>query len=146
MSIMIKKLHVLRAKAGVRPSGYIADVFANAAWVDQANGAYGIESDRWEALKQKYRKPNDASPAPAAPVAAVPRFMWPLWAQGLAVFASDSDAGVGDTVARVVGPIGGEAFKKWHKHYFGKECGCTGRQELWNKQYPYARSNNGPQN
>ena len=36
-----------------------------------------------------------------------------------------------------VGPLGGDAFKKWYKAFTGKDCGCGDRQHNFNQQYPY---------
>lgn len=54
----------------------------------------------------------------------------------LKVMAKNGDRGLGDIVARVVGPIGGEAFKRWFQKLFGRSCGCQERQDEWNVQYP----------
>ena len=51
--------------------------------------------------------------------------------------AVPEDEGVGDTIARIVGPIGGNAYKVWFKATFGKSCGCTERQSAWNQRFPY---------
>jgi hypothetical protein len=61
---------------------------------------------------------------------------WPQWAKAVKLLASKGDAGVGDTIARVVGPIGGDAFKAWAKSA-GFDCGCDKRQDSLNKKYPY---------
>ena len=67
---------------------------------------------------------------------AIPRDQWPLWAKTVALVAISSDAGIGDTIARTVGPIGGDTFKAWHRTVFGKECDCTKRQARFNAQFP----------
>lgn len=54
----------------------------------------------------------------------------------LKLLAKEGDRGLGDIVARKIGPIGGDAFKEWYKKIFGKSCGCSERQEDWNLQYP----------
>ena len=46
-------------------------------------------------------------------------------------------AGLGDTLARCLDPIGGAAYKKWYLATFGKPCGCTERQEHLNQLFPY---------
>jgi hypothetical protein len=50
--------------------------------------------------------------------------------------AKASDRGLGDIVERLVGPMGGEAFKKWHLKIFGKSCGCAARRDKWNAKFP----------
>jgi len=67
----------------------------------------------------------------------VPRDEWPLWARALSLVKADGDSGVGDTIARTVGPIGGDKFKEWHRKVFDKECDCTKRQARFNAQFPY---------
>ena len=74
----------------------------------------------------------------AATIEPIPRVEWPGWANLIAVVRSGSDTGIGDTVARVVGPVGGVKFKKWHRLVFGRDCACEKRREQWNAQYPYA--------
>jgi len=67
----------------------------------------------------------------------VPPEDWPKWAVGVSYFADREDKGVGDTVARLVGPAGGGMFKAWYKETFGKTCGCERRQVEWNTRFPY---------
>lgn len=69
--------------------------------------------------------------------AEVPREEWPLWAKGFALVKIDSDKGVGDTIERVVGSLGGEAVKRWHESIFGHPCNCTIRKAQFNLLYPY---------
>lgn len=66
----------------------------------------------------------------------VPKAEWPLWALEVAKRAQPGDTGVGDIIARTVGPIGGDLFKSWFQTIFSKSCGCTERQESLNLQYP----------
>ena len=62
---------------------------------------------------------------------------WPAWALAVKALASPEDKGVGDTIARIVGPIGGNSYKLWFKATFGKPCGCTERQSAFNHRFPY---------
>lgn len=52
--------------------------------------------------------------------------------------AAPEDRGVGDTIARVIGPMGGDAFKRWYKRITGEDCGCGDRQAWLNQRYPYS--------
>lgn len=61
----------------------------------------------------------------------------PTWAATIAKLKADNDTGLGDTIARVIGPVGGNAFKHYFKTIFGKSCGCKERQEALNRDYPY---------
>ena len=58
----------------------------------------------------------------------------------LKLVAIHSDRGAGDIIARVIGPIGGTAFKKWYKTLFGKDCGCGTRQEKLNARWPIVQT------
>ena len=68
---------------------------------------------------------------------AAPRQSWPLWAKALALLSKPEDRGLGDVIARTIGPIGGDAFKAWHRKTFGRDCGCEARQEALNLQYRF---------
>src|SRR5437868_4728727 len=61
---------------------------------------------------------------------------WPLALLPLKLLAKEGDRGVGDIIARTVGPIGGDAFKTWYKRIFGKDCGCGARQDVLNARWP----------
>lgn len=63
---------------------------------------------------------------------------WPLWARAMRLLRTSSDAGLGDTIARVIGPIGGDVFKAWYLKVVGHECGCDDRQERLNELYRYS--------
>lgn len=49
--------------------------------------------------------------------------------------ARAGDRGLGDIVAREVGPVGGDVFKAWFKAVLGRSCGCEARQEALNQRY-----------
>lgn len=59
---------------------------------------------------------------------------WPV--RFATLIRSPEDIGVGDTIARTIGPFGGEAVKAFIKS-LGEDCGCDARQDLLNKKYPY---------
>ncbi len=61
---------------------------------------------------------------------------WPLWAVSMAKMAKPEDKGIGDIVARVIGPENSKAFKLYYKTIFNKDCGCSGRHIEWNLKYP----------
>jgi hypothetical protein len=71
----------------------------------------------------------------------VPRQDWPMWAKMIAAKARPEDRGVGDTIERTLGPVGGDAFKRWYQDIFGRSCGCGTRRDLFNLQYPYGPEN-----
>jgi len=61
---------------------------------------------------------------------------WPIAMIPIKLMAKPGDRGAGDIIARIIGPLGGEAFKAWYKKIFGRECGCNARQDAWNAIYP----------
>ena len=61
---------------------------------------------------------------------------WPIYARPLKLLAISGDKGLGDIIARTIGPIGGDAYKAWFKLAFGKSCGCTERQNSLNQKFP----------
>jgi hypothetical protein len=65
---------------------------------------------------------------------------WPVWAQPFKLAAKPEDKGLGDIITRMVGPVGGNAYKAWHLKAFGRPCGCAERQESLNLKYPLTSS------
>ena len=66
---------------------------------------------------------------------------WPGWATEMAKNKMSGEAGLGDTVARVVAPFGSQAFKEWYAEVAGvmqKTCQCREWKPVWNARYPYA--------
>ena len=60
----------------------------------------------------------------------------PYWVILIRKYKELEDKGVGDTVQRIAAKFGGESFKTFST-FIGIPCGCTQRQEEWNKLYPY---------
>jgi hypothetical protein len=83
------------------------------------------------------KAPLDSLPERKSISIAVPKEDWPLWARAVARLKKDVDAGVGDTIERVIGKTSSEAFKKWFKAITGHDCGCTQRKEYFNERFPY---------
>jgi hypothetical protein len=75
--------------------------------------------------------------APLTRVRAVPSQDWPRWAKDIEKDRQATDAGLGDTVARIIGNTKSAAFKNWFQQIFGKSCGCAERQRWLNQRYPY---------
>lgn len=61
---------------------------------------------------------------------------WPFILKPFKLLAKEGDRGLGDIAARVIGPVGGDAYKTWHLKTFGKPCGCGERQNSLNIDYP----------
>jgi hypothetical protein len=66
----------------------------------------------------------------------IPSKDWPIWLRPSKLLAIEGDKGLGDIVERVIGPVGGDAYKIWYLKTFGKTCGCTHRQDGLNERYP----------
>jgi hypothetical protein len=111
------RIESIRAAAESRPAGYFDEVLA----CGHVAGDY-VELDVTE-----YRR-----------LAAKYTSGWPFWARALARLKTDGEAGIGDTVARLLSLVGGAAFKRWHYRRFGHPCGCHRRQAALNRCYPYA--------
>lgn len=103
--------------------GYYEEVIASGQVVDDH---LHLSAEAYDSLLQKYR-----------PIINWPMSPFGVMARTLKLFRTPDDKGVGDTLARIVGPIGGDAYKVWFKETFGRTCGCTERQEKINEQFPY---------
>jgi len=65
---------------------------------------------------------------------------WPEWVRLMAKAGDPGkDAGVGDTVHRIIGDYNSQRFSDWHKEKFGEPCKCPERQAEWNARWPYRR-------
>lgn len=78
---------------------------------------------------------------PPPSLAPVPRAEWPAWAKTVSLLSKPQDVGVGDTVARTIGPATSETFKAWYQTLFKATCGCERRQAEWNARFPYQTTN-----
>jgi hypothetical protein len=65
-----------------------------------------------------------------------PTSPWPLLIRGIARQRIASDIGVGDTIHRVLGKMGGTQFE-WVMKRLGIDCGCGSRQDWLNSVYRY---------
>jgi hypothetical protein len=61
---------------------------------------------------------------------------WPAYLLPFRLLAQEKDRGLGDIIARTIGPAGGDAFKDWYREKFGQDCGCRDRQVFLNNRYP----------
>lgn len=84
---------------------------------------------------QPSQRPGNATAISPGPVVVSPA-PWPKVLLPMRRLAKASDRGLGDIVERLVGPIGGNAFKKWYLIIFGKPCHCAARRDKWNRKYP----------
>ena len=112
------KLSALESAAIGRPSGYYDDVLSRGVVIGDS---VHLTDEAKAELRRKYSTFNQ----------------WPTWAATIAKLKADGDTGIGDTIARVIGPVGGAAFKRYFKTIFGKSCGCDERQDALNRRYPY---------
>lgn len=104
------------------------------------DGLLTIEDSDLLAIKQIH-EPVSVVPEPAAMTVVFnnPVNRWPLWTTAVKLLRQPEDQGVGDTLARTVGPVGGDAYKAWFTKTFGRPCGCTERQVDLNRKYPYEK-------
>jgi hypothetical protein len=119
------KLADVEAVGKWRAVGYVADVL-QAGTIDGEQ--VHLSDEQFTALRARYAAPQAAE-------------RWPVWAKLVARLRSPADTGVGDTLAWIVGPVGGDAYKKWFLDTFGKSCGCEERQEKLNEIFPYEKTN-----
>jgi hypothetical protein len=96
-------------------------------WVDRSN-AQRCQDNGWNDFILP-DEPQSAEPNKSE--------QWPLWARTIAKFRKEGEVGIGDTIKRVIGNDNSEAFKKWYKSTFNRDCGCCGRQQNLNVQYRY---------
>lgn len=61
---------------------------------------------------------------------------WPILLRPLRKLAQPGEHGLGDILARLLAPLGGTTYKRWHLQFFGRPCGCSTRQSLLNHRYP----------
>lgn len=129
-----------------RPDGFAAAFLARAT---AAEKHYEISREDLELLHRDYplkggmvkQKPASESTSKPRPEKK-PRPTWPnnvfgLVARTIKLMRTPEEKGVGDTIARVIGPVGGDAYKTWFTTTFGKPCGCAERQENLNQLFPY---------
>jgi len=65
-----------------------------------------------------------------------PPLPWPLHLRPFRLLAKEGDRGLGDIVARSIGPAISDKFIEWYKSVFGQDCGCRDRQIHLNTTYP----------
>lgn len=119
---MTFKLSMIQATAKLRPTGYYDDVVSCGVVVGDS---VVLEDSEYERLRIKYGASQSFEG-------------WPAWARLISAKKTPNEAGVGDTVARIIGAFGGDAFKMWFTKKFGElDCGCSERQDRLNAMYPY---------
>lgn len=104
-----------------------------------ANGKPYIENAETSVCPKGRFDPNSPPAPPYDP--SMPREKWPLAARIIAKLATTEDRGVGDTIARVIDPLGGSVYRRWYRRITGSECSCTDRQGKLNAMYPYIPGN-----
>jgi hypothetical protein len=65
--------------------------------------------------------------------------VWPAWAKAVSRWRASGDGGVGDTFHRLATAVGADRVARLIT-WFGIDCGCEGRRELWNQMYSYDAS------
>lgn len=79
-------------------------------------------------------------PDPNPGTLAVPEADWPFLVRVVARRRQPGERGVGDTLQRLIGHLGGEVFKRAFHKLTGRDCGCGNRAIKLNLMYPYAGS------
>lgn len=85
--------------------------------------------------------PQTGLPHAVRAATALPQEQWPAWVLALAAQAVPGEVGLGDVVARVIGPFGSNDFRTWYADVtsvWNPQCQCQGWQPLWNQVYPLA--------
>lgn len=100
----------------------------------QANGRYSISVHR--GLNQQPCIGKCGMTGLAGNVALPPE-QWPVWATTIGRLRTGVDAGVGDTIARLIGAETSAAIKRFIKSVAGVDCGCEARRGTFNALYPY---------
>ena len=59
----------------------------------------------------------------------------PYWVKIIKKLSKPEDIGLGATVKRIASKVGGERFKLLASK-IGIPCGCTEREDEWNRKYP----------
>lgn len=74
---------------------------------------------------------------PPRPANATKDYAWPVRVRLVGRFRREGEKGVGDTLARMLGQVGGEVWKRWYKRLTGQDCACKDRQAKLNAKYRY---------
>ena len=137
----------LNDAASRRAPGYLAAFKAAAeilpSHIDIERDALELLNREWPVIHARPLAAGEALPETTPrPRPAVSAEVWPMNTFGIAARAlrlmkTPADQGVGDTIARVIGPIGGDAYKAWFLETFGRSCGCAERQADLNQKFPY---------
>ncbi len=127
----VSQIHQLATK---HPPAYIDDVLARST---REGDTLLFTPENYLFLLEQYAPEHHAQAKSILnPSVAIPREKWPMWARTMALLSRSGDTGLGDIIARTIGPIGGDAYKSWYQAIFHRPCGCTERQETLNAHYP----------
>ncbi len=61
---------------------------------------------------------------------------WGFLLNPMKLLAGPDDRGLGDIIARTIGPYGGDLWKAWYRRVFGRDCGCGDRADSLNIEFP----------
>jgi hypothetical protein len=127
---------ICTGRPGVRCDDGHCDLAPKGTTYDQAKG-HCVICWYWH-HDPRYRAAwgGPGTPAPPRP-APLPLEKWPRWAKALAKRRRPGEAGVGDTLERLLRHKGGNLFKIAVKKLTGRDCGCAGRQANLNAEFPY---------
>ena len=77
-----------------------------------------------------------------ADVKPLPLPEWPDWAKAFRAQATSDERNLTETIERLVGPFGSDAFKLWHSEQFGAltpHCNCAALKWQWATQFDYSK-------
>jgi len=129
------KISDIHLAAPLRPAAYLDECFKRG----RQDGEYLLfENADYEFIWRTFSgKPPEPPPEIKTGKPTADQSLWPVWARKTAQLAKPEDSGLGDTIARIIGGFGGNAFKLWFKATFKADCGCDARQEHLNWRFPY---------
>ena len=84
--------------------------------------------------------PGLIAPASIKPAMPQPFAGWPVWAKGVALLEAEEDAGIGDTIARMLKKASLGAFTSSNLKKIGIDCGCDANQARLNVKYRYVKT------
>jgi hypothetical protein len=62
---------------------------------------------------------------------------WPLVARAVYRLRRPGEAGIGDTVERLIRGVKGDTLAAWYERITGAECGCEDKRGRLNERFPY---------
>lgn len=103
----------------------------------RAKGEAAERSFREASAPRAYEAPAPLQTTYLTAPSPVPPADWPLRAKAVAKLRKKAEAGVGDTIARLIGERNSALWEKAVIAITGKPCRCKGRRARLNRLFPY---------